>query len=73
VIASQLAKDAGGIRRWKGKSMLALIKLAVGSVFALCILSPSFTPRSDTCECKAKALTQTVPRADTCECKAKAN
>ena len=55
--------------------MLALIKLAVGSVFAFCILSPSFTPRSDTCECKAKALTQTqtVPHADTCECKAKAN
>jgi hypothetical protein len=36
-------------------------------------VSPSFAPRAETCECKAKAqaLTQAVPHADTCECKAR--
>jgi hypothetical protein len=51
--------------------MLALFKLAAGSVLAFCILSPSFAPRADTCECKAKALTPQVPHVDTCECRAK--
>ena len=54
--------------------MLTLIKLAAGAIIALSILSPSFTPRADTCECKAKAgARHLVPHADTCECKAKAN
>jgi len=54
--------------------MLATIKLIAGAVFALCILSPSFVPRSDTCECKAKASAHQsfVPQSDTCTCKAKA-
>ena len=34
--------------------MLTLLKLAAGAVLALGILSPGFTPRADTCECKAK-------------------
>ena len=46
---------------------------AAGAVIALGILSPSFMPRADTCECKAKSskIGQLVPHADTCECKAK--
>ena len=43
---------------------------------ALAVINPGFTPRADTCECKAKANTaawQMVPRADDCQCKAKAN
>ena len=53
--------------------MLTLFKLVAGAALALSILSPSLTPRADTCECKAKAtaITQAVPHADTCECKAK--
>jgi len=55
--------------------MLTLLKLAAGVVLALGILSPSFTPRADSCECKAKAggatINQMVPHADGCECKAK--
>ena len=53
--------------------MLTLIKLAAGAVIALSILSPGFTPRADTCECKAKSskVGQILPHADTCECKAK--
>jgi hypothetical protein len=54
--------------------MLTLLKLAAGAVLALGILSPSFTPRADSCECKARgssAVRQLVPHADTCECKAK--
>ena len=53
--------------------MLTLIKLTLGIAIAVSVLRPGFKPGVDTCECKAKALTQTVPRADTCECKAKAN
>lgn len=54
--------------------MITLIKLVTGAVLAFSILSPSFTPKADTCECKAKAgATQLVPRADTCECKAKSS
>ena len=55
--------------------MLILLKLAAGAVIALSILAPSFTPRADSCECKAKAATigQIVPHADTCECKAKSS
>jgi hypothetical protein len=57
-----------------GKAMLTIIKLVAGAALALGILSPNFTPRADTCECKAKAgARQFVPHADTCECKAKAN
>lgn len=57
-----------------GKTMITLIKLVTGAVLAFSILSPSFTPKADTCECKAKAgATQLVPRADTCECKAKSS
>jgi len=53
--------------------MLILLKLAAGALIALSILSPSFAPRADSCECKAKAtkIGQIVPHADTCECKAK--
>jgi hypothetical protein len=54
--------------------MLTIIKLVAGAAIALSVLSPKFTPRVDTCECKAKgSATQFVPHADTCECKAKAN
>lgn len=56
--------------------MLTIIKLVAGAALALGILSPNFTPRADTCECKAKSnssIRQFVPHADTCECKAKAN
>ncbi|MEY2428718.1 MAG: hypothetical protein QOJ40_1603 [Verrucomicrobiota bacterium] len=54
--------------------MLTIIKLVAGAALALGILSPNFTPRADTCECKAKGnAQQLVPHADTCECKAKAN
>lgn len=53
--------------------MLTLIKLAAAAVIALGILSPGFTPRADTCECKAKAsaIANAAPHADTCECKVK--
>jgi len=54
--------------------MVTLLKLVAGAALALSILSPSFTPRADSCECKTKsssALHQIVPRADSCECKAK--
>ena len=34
--------------------MLTLIKLVAGAAIALGILSPGFTPKADTCECKAK-------------------
>jgi hypothetical protein len=55
------------------KCMLTLIKLVAGVSLAVGILSPNFTPRADTCECKARgnAVSQMVPHADTCECKAK--
>jgi hypothetical protein len=56
--------------------MLTLLKLAAGAVLALGILSPSFTPRADSCECKAKGtatINQVVPHADGCECKAKSS
>ena len=54
--------------------MLTLIKLVAGAAIALGILSPGFTPKADTCECKAKGnMSQAVPHADTCECKAKAH
>lgn len=56
--------------------MLTLLKLLAGGALALSILSPGFTPRADTCECKAKgnsAINQMVPHADTCECKAKSS
>ncbi len=58
------------------KFMLTLLKLLAGAALALSILSPGFTPRADTCECKAKgnsAINQMVPHADTCECKAKSS
>jgi len=56
----------------KEKAMIALLKVVAGAAIALCILSPSSTPKADTCECKAKAnVQQMVPHADTCECKAK--
>ena len=56
------------------KIMLTLIKVVAGVVIAFSVLSPSFTPRADSCECKAKAGTQQlVPHADTCECKAKSS
>jgi hypothetical protein len=54
--------------------MLTIIKLVAGAALALGILSPNFTPRADTCECKARGnAQQLVPHADNCECKAKAN
>jgi hypothetical protein len=52
--------------------MLPFLKLTIASGLAWTILNPSFTPGSETCECKAKAAVQAMPRADTCECKAKA-
>jgi hypothetical protein len=52
--------------------MFALLKLVAGVAIVLGILSPGFSHRADSCECKAKAgVAQVVPRADTCECKAK--
>jgi hypothetical protein len=54
------------------KSMLALLKLVIGSLIAVCILNPGSTPSADTCECKARALAPKAPQVDTCECKAKA-
>ena len=54
--------------------MLTLMKLTAGIAIAIGILTPSLTPRADSCECKAKADSlgkQIVPHADTCECKAK--
>jgi len=54
--------------------MLTLLKLLAGIALAIGILSPGFSPKADTCECKAKSKnTQLVPRADTCECKAKSS
>lgn len=56
--------------------MLTILKLMAGAGIALGVLNPSFTPRADDCECKAKAdaLNQrAVPRADDCECKADAS
>jgi hypothetical protein len=54
--------------------MLTIIKLVAGAALALGILSPNFTPRADSCSCKASAgAQQLVPHADNCECKAKAN
>jgi hypothetical protein len=54
--------------------MLTLLKLVAGATIALGVLSPGFTPRADTCECKAKANAvgkQMAPHADSCECKAR--
>ena len=63
---------AGGATATQETSMLTVFKLLAGAAIALGILSPGFTPRADTCECKAKAgVGQIVPHADTCECKAK--
>jgi len=51
--------------------MITLMKLLAAGVIGLAVLSPGFSPRVDTCECKAKGLQRVTPRVDTCECKAK--
>lgn len=57
--------------------MITFIKLAAAGAIGLGILSPGFTPRTEDCECKAKAdgalAAFAVPRADDCECKADAS
>ena len=58
--------------------MSTILKLIAAAALAVSILAPGFTPRADTCECKAKAGSaidhlKFMPRADTCECKAKSS
>ena len=55
--------------------MLTLLKLVAGASIVMSVLNPSFSPRAEDCECKAKAdgaLNYAVPHAEDCECKAKA-
>ena len=51
------------------------LKIAAAAAIGLAILGPGFTPRADSCTCKADAAAAAfmVPRADDCECKAKAD
>ena len=53
--------------------MITLTKLVAAGLLGWAVLNPMFTPRVDTCECKAKgaASQMSQPRVDTCECKAK--
>ena len=54
--------------------MLTLLKLVAAATIGLGVLSPSLTPRGESCECKTKAnaIGKTmVPHAESCECKAK--
>ncbi len=54
--------------------MIIALKIAAGTAIGLAILGPGFSPRADSCQCKADALTGfALPRAEDCECKAKAN
>ena len=53
--------------------MLLLLKFAFAAVLGFAVLSPGFSPRSDSCTCKADAKSMgMVPHAEDCECKAKA-
>ena len=53
--------------------MIIPLKIAAAAGLALAILGPGFTPRADSCTCKADAGAAgfMVPRADDCQCKAK--
>ena len=54
--------------------MFIALKIAAATGIALAVLGPGFSPRADSCQCKADALTGfAVPRAEDCSCKANAN
>ena len=58
---------------WSGnKGMLIAMKFVFAALLGFAVLSPGFTPRSDSCTCKADASSVSmVPHAEDCECKAK--